>query len=351
MRPLFVLLALVAIRPLCAAVSSGMPTLPCDSGIASAAAYSRKCGGEALIVMEGGRTIHESYAHGGAPDRPIHVMSITKNLALLAVLAARNDGILKLDEPVARTISEWRDKPGKREVTISELLQQVSGLAPGYDTIYAHNVRNKNKIAVSLPLEAEPGSQFRYAPSNYELIEELLRRKLATRGATPLGYLKQRILTPLGVRPAEWRCDRSGNPFFSAGAHLTARDVAKIGEFIRTKGRVWLLPLLPATVFGAAFTGTPANSMYGLSFWLNANRNRPGADPISIEDSLGNARPSDAWSRSSICSVAPDDLIAMVGSGGERCYVVPSCKLVVVRFGKGSNFSDAEFLRRLFGRG
>jgi hypothetical protein len=64
---------------------------------------------------------------------------------------------------------------------------------------------------------------------------------------------------------------------------------------------------------------------------------------------LGEARSPEQWRRACLSALAPADLFAMVGSGGERCYVVPSRKLVVVRFGTGATFSDAEFLRRLFG--
>jgi hypothetical protein len=38
----------------------------------------------------------------------------------------------------------------------------------------------------------------------------------------------------------------------------------------------------------------------------------------------------------------------MIGTHGQRVYVVPSRDLIVIRQGEGRNFSDAEFLRRLF---
>ena len=319
--------------------------------IESAAAYSRKCGGQAFIVTQAGTTLHESYANAGSPDQRFLVMSITKNLTALAVFAARAEGLLALDEPVAKTIAEWRGAE-KSRVTIRELLSQTSGLATGYEAIYSRGVRDKNRIAVALPVVAAPGSRFQYAPGNYELLGEILRRKLASRHLDPLAYLSAKILAPIGIAlPPDWRRDRKGNPYFSAGAKFTARELAKIGEFVRTRGRIWIFPALPASAFDGAFTGSSANSMYGLSFWLNANAACAGADSISIEGTLGALRSPDEWSRSSISSVAPADLVAMVGSGGERCYVVPSRKLVIVRLGRGSNFSDAEFLKRLFGRG
>ncbi len=201
----------LSILPLLAAValaqgmeSAAVLRLP-DSKISAAASYSRKCGGEALIVMQGGRTLHESYASGVTPDRTFLVMSITKNLAALAIFAARRDGLLSLDEPVARTIPEWRGDSGKRTLTVRNLLDQTSGLASGYNTIYARGVRDKNRLAISLPLVAEPGTRFAYAPGNYELLEEILRRKLSPRHTDPLSYLAAKVLGPLGIPAvAEW---------------------------------------------------------------------------------------------------------------------------------------------------
>jgi CubicO group peptidase (beta-lactamase class C family) len=345
------MLLLAAIACAHAMESAAVPRLP-DARISAAAAYSRKCGGQALIVRQGGQILHESYANGGTAERPFLVMSITKNLAALAIFAARADHLLSLDESVAKTITEWRVNDEKSRVTIRELLNQTSGLSSGYETIYAIGVRDKNRIALALSSITAPGSRFAYAPGNYELLEEILRRKLAPRHTDPLSYLSAKILAPLGIRAVQdWRRDRKGSPFFSAGAKLTAGDLARIGEFVRARGRVWIFPTLPASAFNDAFIGSSANSMYGLSFWLNANARRAGANPISIEGTLGELRSPDEWQRACISSVAPPDLIAMVGSGGERCYIVPSRKVVVVRFGKGSNFSDAEFLSRLFGHG
>jgi hypothetical protein len=132
---------------------------------------------------------------------------------------------------------------------------------------------------------------------------------------------------------------------------LTARDLAKIGNFIRRQGRTsgaWFAPILPTSAFRDAFIGSSANSMYGLSFWLNANAARPSATAFSIEGTLGTLRPPTEWLAACLSPSAPAELIALIGSGGLRCYILPARQLVIVRLGSGSRFSDAEFLRRLF---
>jgi hypothetical protein len=56
------------------------------------------------------------------------------------------------------------------------------------------------------------------------------------------------------------------------------------------------------------------------------------------------------WKSACLCKDAPSDLLACIGSGGQRLYVVPSQELIVVRQGGFGRFRDAEFLRRLFAR-
>ena len=46
----------------------------------------------------------------------------------------------------------------------------------------------------------------------------------------------------------------------------------------------------------------------------------------------------------------PADLIACIGSYGQRLYIVPSQKLVIVRLAKDSKPNDAQMLRLLFAR-
>jgi uncharacterized protein (DUF934 family) len=64
---------------------------------------------------------------------------------------------------------------------------------------------------------------------------------------------------------------------------------------------------------------------------------------------LGKDHPPDFWRDGCLSRTAPSDLVAMIGTRGQRVYVVPSRDLVVIRLGDGRGFSDAEFLRRLFG--
>ncbi len=133
----------------------------------------------------------------------------------------------------------------------------------------------------------EPGQRFDYGPGNFEIFGEVLRQKLAARRVTPLEYLFAKVLRPIRATYADWDTDRTGTPFYSTGAKLTARDLAKFGELVRTRGRAWIWPVIPEREFDRSREGTAANSMYGLSFWLNRNARHAVAEAISVEETLG----------------------------------------------------------------
>lgn len=314
----------------------------------SAAAYSRRTGGEALIVWQRGKILFESYARGGAADRAKNVYSITKSIGALGALAIAGGRRISLDAPVAAQLTEWKNDPRKSRITLRELLDQTSGLAPGYDAIYGRKVRDKNRAALRLPATSPPGKVFAYGPSHYEALEALLERVLQRGPNGPLAVLENGILGLLGAPPEFWRHDPAGNPFFSAGARFTPRDLLKIGCFVERDGRWFIFPLVSPRLFRGIKEGSSANAMYSHGFWLNKNAGKPNARERDAEAALGAGLAPSEWSNSCLSRRAPPDLLAMVGSYGQRVYIVPSRHLVVVRLGRSGGFRDPEFLRALF---
>nr|MBA3273747.1 serine hydrolase [Chthoniobacterales bacterium] len=90
------------------------------TAVRAAAAYSASHRGASLLVMQNGRTLHESYPGGGAANEARKIYSGTKAFWNLAALAAAQDGILSLDERVANTILSWRTDRRKSRVTIRQ---------------------------------------------------------------------------------------------------------------------------------------------------------------------------------------------------------------------------------------
>jgi CubicO group peptidase (beta-lactamase class C family) len=283
---------------------------PCEE----AAAYSDMRAGVSVLVLKDGETVCEQYTAGGGPKQGWELWSGTKSFSGLIAAAAVQDGLLSLDEKVSDTIPEWRNDPARARVTIRQLLNLTSGQATtiGKPPDYAG--------AIASPFSAEPGTRFQYGAEPFQVFGAVMNRKLAaakTGDADVLAYLSRRILQPIGAKPSGWRRTPAGEPLMPQGAIFTAREWAKVGEFVRVGGQAGGRPLVDPAAFEAQFTGSRINPAYGISWWL------PGA---------GGYGPRGATSDFALhAAELPKDLVIAAGAGYQRLYVIPSCGLTVVR--------------------
>jgi CubicO group peptidase (beta-lactamase class C family) len=312
---------------------------------ARAAKYSESKRGIALLVMQNGRTIFEHYANGGSRETRCPIFSGTKSFWGIAALCAVRDGLINLDDRAVDTITEWKGDPRKSQITIRQLLSQTDGIEPD-PHLHSASIRDRNSMAVGLPLVASPGSVFAYGPSHLQIFSELLRRKL--NGRSTISYIQENLLSPLGLVSLEFKRDRRGNPLPASGFELSAREWSRFGELILGRGNYHGRQIVPPALLGQAFAGSNANSSYGLTFWLN--RQAPGGREIDIERELDLPWQRASWSGVCFCKAAPPDMIVALGSNYERLFVIPSLNTLIVRQGSGAKFSDAYFLRLVLGR-
>jgi CubicO group peptidase (beta-lactamase class C family) len=308
------------------------------AAIRAAAAYSASHRGTSLLVIQRGRTLCEEYPDDGSARTSRKIYSGTKAFWNLAALAAVQDGLLDLDEPVASTIAQWRDDPRKARVTIRQLLDFSSGLAPAF-YLHENDARDRNKSAIGSPVLADPGTAFIYGPSGLQVFHEVLKQKL--RDQSPTHFLERRVLRRLGLGPQRYLTDRAGDPLLASGWLLTARDGAKLGQLVLDKGK----PVVRPESLQNCWLGSSANRAFSLGWWNN--RAAPNGEEFDFENMLDLKWPRQSWSRACLCRDAPNDLVACIGSGRQRLYVIPSMEVVVVRHGAGGSFSDAAFLRLL----
>src|SRR5437773_9427124 len=191
---------------------------------ARAAKYSESKRGVSMLVMQNGRTIFEHYAKGESARGRWPIFSGTKSFWGIAALAAVHDGLIKLDDSVSDTITEWKSDPRKSQITIRQLLNQTDGVE-GASRLQRPSIRDRNTMAIRLPLVAEPGSAFIYGPSHLQIFSELLRRKL--NGRTTTGYIEGRVLNRLGLGRLNYKKDARDNPLPATGFELTAREWAR----------------------------------------------------------------------------------------------------------------------------
>jgi CubicO group peptidase (beta-lactamase class C family) len=326
----------------------------------AAARHSERLGGEALVVMLDGRIVFERYADPKWQATPHLLASGTKSFAGIAATFAIEDGLLSLDERVADTIDEWKPDPRKSTITVRQLLSLSAGLDPMSDTLdngrnaLAAGIRDRAAAAIAKPLKADPGRRFLYGPASFYVFGELLRRKLAaadTGDRDAVAYLERKLFRPLGIEVRFLR-DAAGNPNLAGGGRTTARDWARLGEWMRRKGEIDGKRLLPEARIDELLVANGPNERYGLTWWLLADS---GPDPEEtmarefLRERFGREPPrvrNDAPTARTVGFMA-------AGKGKQRLYVLPDERLVVVRFGPlegGRGYRDAEMLTLLIPR-
>lgn len=306
------------------------------AAVAAAANYARSRRGAALLVIQNGRTVLEEYSDGEGPRAARKIYSGTKAFWNLAALAAAEDGLLKLDEPAANSIETWRTDPRKSQITIRQLLDFSAGLEPAF---FMQNTQAVDRLAIALtrPALATPGTLFAYGPTGLQVFHEVMKTKL--RGETPTHFLERRVLGRLGLGPQRYLPDRRGDPLLATGFAMTARDWAKLGDLVLRGGA----PVVSTASLAQCWRGSNANAAFAFGWWNN--RAAPGGVELDFERVLD--RKSENWRGACLCRNAPADLVACIGSLGQRLYVIPSLRLIVVRQANGGSFSDAQFLRLL----
>lgn len=317
------MLVTMALVPVRATVAQSM------GNVRAAARYSAERDGDAVLVFRHDSLVFEEYQNGYDGRLPHSLASGTKTFSCVLAALGQGEGLLGLDEPVARTLSGFQNDPLRRGVTIRQLLDLTSGLEP--------------EPAGSAPLimVARPGQRFAYGGTSFAVFGEVMARKL--RGEDLVAYLTRRIFAPLGVAVPYWARDGAGRPFLAGGAFMTAREWGRFGLLLLDKGRWHDRPLIPGAALAECGHGSAANPGYGLGVWLNAP-NPTGPPPPGVERA----------GRKDRLILAPDlphDLWLAAGAGGQRLYVLFPADLVVVRFGhnKGPDYKDDEFLRLLLG--
>ncbi|MBV8368650.1 MAG: serine hydrolase [Candidatus Eremiobacteraeota bacterium] len=265
----------------------------------------------ALLVQRGEQIVLERYGGGYHEEKPHALYSGTKSFWGVLAVAAQHDGLLQLDEPVARTIASWAEG-AKARVTLRQLLQLTSGI--GFGGLGAAVPEYAKALAVEL--KDEPGEKFTYGGIPLQVFGAVLAQKLAPRALTPHAFLRERILDPIGLRAGSWRLLKDGTQPLPTGAFLAAREWLKFGLLVRGCGAWKKKTIVPPEGLARCFSGSPANPRYGLCWWLSPLPQAP-------------------------------DVVYASGSGGQAMYVVPSADAVVVKFGGSSSYKHDAFLKKL----
>lgn len=237
-----------------------------DAGSVTAAALCLQHGGDRQIRHFGtARNENASFLLG----------SISKPIALTALMTLFDQQRFQLDDPVQRYLPEFRDD-GRDQVTIRHLMTHVSGLPdqlPDNNQLRAAHSSLDQFTAAALrtPLSFKPGTRYQYSSMGILLAAEIAQRLTGTSIRslvqqtvfTPLSMhnsaLGTGFLTPEQIMPCqtEFAAPEAGagaadaknwdwnSPYWRqlgapwGGAHASAADVGRwLSDFLQCSGKV-----------------------------------------------------------------------------------------------------------------
>jgi CubicO group peptidase (beta-lactamase class C family) len=139
MQYLLVLLTTLLLAPLAALHAAALPEqtgwegAPAEEWMTTAADYSTSQRGQTMVVMVDGQIVFERCDNGGAVDKVQMLASGSKSFVGVAAAAAVQDQLIKLDDPVGESITEWKADPQKAGITYRQLLTLITHPQfPGY---------------------------------------------------------------------------------------------------------------------------------------------------------------------------------------------------------------------------
>ena len=136
-----------------------------------------------------------------SPATRFHIASVSKPFTATAILQLEEQGRLSVSDPVAHFVSDF---PNGDRIKLEHLLTHTSGIPnvndlPDYDTFARtpHTVEQLVAKFSSLPLDFQPGSDYHYSNSNYNLLALILEK---ASGESYGEYVRKHILDRAGMQ-------------------------------------------------------------------------------------------------------------------------------------------------------
>lgn len=188
----------------------------------AATEYPRGSGDHAGLARVAGVTAYENYHNGWSVKAARRFASGTTSFADVAVDVSVNERLFEFDHPISETLSQWKDDPQPALATIRHFLSLTSGIDPRDNSI-----ATPYRQAIEAIAKHRHRTKFESAPNPFQMLEDLIQRRLPPPSRSKLDYLQQRVIEPICMRIRPWRETRDGDPHVQPLVFLTARDLVK----------------------------------------------------------------------------------------------------------------------------
>jgi CubicO group peptidase (beta-lactamase class C family) len=303
-----------------------MPLPVQDGKLASQAeldAFMERKGTTALLVVHGGRLVDERYYQGYTRESMFKSFSISKSVLSALVGIAQAEGALRVTDPVGKYV-DLPKNPVLAAVTLEQLADNVSGFqyrrgnAPWKEQPRMYYTADVRALVARARVIRTPGTKFEPEELSPLLLGYALEQALRRRdpGMTLSKYAEERLWQPMGAAyDAAWNLDRAGDGLEKTESGFVARaiDLARFGLLYLNDGRVNGKQLVPAE-------------------WVHDSTTPPPSGAPNVID--GGFHRKLWWGATRPGHLRPD--FYANGHFGQRIYVCPDKKLVLVRLGNDS---------------
>lgn len=154
-------------------------------------------------------------------DAICRVESISKSLTAWGVIKLVNQGLVDLDAPLSSYLNSWQlpeSEFSENEITVRRLLSANAGMPLGsitehYDPAETFPALREMLSDWAVPFK-DPGSGFYYSNVGYALLELMIEN---VTGRDFAEYMKNEVLTPLGMKNSTFSWDESIRPVLPLG--------------------------------------------------------------------------------------------------------------------------------------
>lgn len=271
-------------------------------------------GMRAVVVIRDGHLIAEAYGPGFDATTPLLGWSMAKSVNALLLGRVMEAGQIGLDE--TKLFADWQDE--RADISLRDLLGMESGLSFNEDYGDVSDVNRMLFLEPDMPqfVAAQPSiaprqTQFAYSSGTANLLSRLWMDRLGDQ-AVALAYPRTALFEPLGMSSAVMEADARGTLVGSSYIYATARDWARLGQFVLQDG-IWDgQRLVPEELMQMMRTTNGLPGWYSeAQTWLSGPHESEGEPMVGL----------------------PPDSVWLQGHDGQTITVIPSEGLVVVRLG------------------
>jgi CubicO group peptidase (beta-lactamase class C family) len=276
-----------------------------------------------VAAVRGGQTLLEYYGAGEdfawakslgvvefGPETLHDIRSVTKSVTALLYGIALSEGLVPPPaEPLLARFPQYPDlaaDPRRARLTVGHALTMSLGLEWREDLPYSNPENaeiamemapDRYRYVLERPVLEPPGTRWTYCGGATALLGRLIADGT---GRSLPQYGQAALFAPLSIGRFEWMTGADGVPSAASGLRLAPRDLARIGELVLAEGAWGGQPIVPADWIHAMLQPrlrTTWGGQYGYQWYI---------------DSIEGYR-----------------LVAGMGNGGQRLFVVPDLDLTV----------------------